>query len=379
MESDFDKEIDAMLRNARRDGPVLVGDARSPHLDADQIAAFAENALPEKARALQMTHMADCDRCRKILSNLVAMNVGAVPVAAAPGVITIAERSIPWYKSLFLFPNLAYVMGGLVLIFGGFLAFTVMQRSTVNDAAMVAQEAAPASVEHGPSFQADSYGSSSNMAANSMANIAPSAMTAANSNAAVSSTPGISGPRDGENTPLLDGTSTGGAPAPAPPPASAAQPSAKDVAATRDDDLAKARTTEDKLAAAAEAAPPKEPAKSDLAIKQQQGYGNVQSQSGPMRNNESQYNRQLENMDARAQKRAARKEEEASGRKVVGGRTFERKQNVWYDTNYQSHPTINVRRGSDEFKRLDAGLRSIANSLSGTIVVVWGAKAYRIQ
>src|SRR5262245_53784984 len=116
MEHEFDKEIDAMLRNARRDGPVLIGDAKSPHLDADQIATFAENALPAKTRALHMAHMADCDRCRKILSNLVAMNAEAVPAAAAPGVITIAERKLPWYKSLFMFPTLAYVMGGLVLV-----------------------------------------------------------------------------------------------------------------------------------------------------------------------------------------------------------------------------------------------------------------------
>jgi hypothetical protein len=116
-------------------------------------------------------------------------------------------------------------------------------------------------------------------------------------------------------------------------------------------------------------------------LKQQQ-YSNMPSQSGPMRNNESQYQRQLENLENRraAAKKASREEEAASGgRKAVGGRTFERKQGVWYDTKYQGRPTINVRRGSAEFARLDGGLRSIANSLSGTIVVVWGAKAYRIQ
>ena len=32
-----------------------------------------------------------------------------------------------------------------------------------------------------------------------------------------------------------------------------------------------------------------------------------------------------------------------------------------------------------EFNKLDAGLKSIANALSGTTVIVWGAKAYRIQ
>jgi hypothetical protein len=37
-----------------------------------------------------------------------------------------------------------------------------------------------------------------------------------------------------------------------------------------------------------------------------------------------------------------------------------------------------VRRGSHEFKKLDSGLRSIANELYGTVVIVWKGKAYRI-
>jgi hypothetical protein len=115
----------------------------------------------------------------------------------------------------------------------------------------------------------------------------------------------------------------------------------------------------------------------------QAGAG-INAQSGPMRANESQYNRQLEKMDARrvaaAKKIATHDEEEsASGKRSVGGKTFERKQGVWYDVAYQGRPTINVRRGSEEFNKLDAGLKSIANSLSGTAVIVWGAKAYRVQ
>src|SRR5215203_4946701 len=106
MDQDFDKEIDTLLRKAHGDSPVLVGDfARSRHLDADEISAFAENAMPENSRALYTAHMADCDRCRKILSDVLVMNSEAAPIAASPGVITIAERSTPWYKRLFLFPN----------------------------------------------------------------------------------------------------------------------------------------------------------------------------------------------------------------------------------------------------------------------------------
>jgi hypothetical protein len=63
----------------------------------------------------------------------------------------------------------------------------------------------------------------------------------------------------------------------------------------------------------------------------------------------------------------------------VGGKTFKRENNVWYDSTYRGQATTNVARGTNEYKKLDAGLRGIAENLGGTIVVVWKQKAYRIQ
>ena len=63
----------------------------------------------------------------------------------------------------------------------------------------------------------------------------------------------------------------------------------------------------------------------------------------------------------------------------VGGKTFKRENNVWYDSAYRGQATTNVTRGTNEYKKLDAGLRGIAENLGGTIVVVWKQKAYRIQ
>src|SRR5215204_3236112 len=178
MEFDFDKEIDTLLRKAQRDAPVYVGDfAGSRHLDADEISAFAENAMPEKSRALYMAHLADCDRCRKILSNLLMMNSEAAPTlaaAAAPSVITIAERDLPWYRKLFLFPNLAYLMGGLVLVFGGFLAFTIIRQTGMNDSAAVSQVADKEITQGGPNFQEPEFRTevAATLSAHTNANIA---------------------------------------------------------------------------------------------------------------------------------------------------------------------------------------------------------------
>lgn len=388
MDHEFDKEIDALLRKAHRDGPVFVGDfAGSRHLDADEISAFAENATPEKFRAMYTTHLADCDRCRKILSNVLVLNAEAAPAAASSlSAITIAEREMPWYKKLFAFPNLAYVMGSLVLIFGGFLAFTIVRNSSVSDLATSKMPESEKSIA--PGFQGDQYAANSaNMSANASANTEISGLPSANSNTLAEradAAPDERGPRAGsevrrdENFTMDGVDSSAGAPITAqpPPPPPAAMAAPKDAKLADRDDVAKEKV-EDKLGNIATV-----PSKTDSMLKQEQYKGNA-AQSGPMRSNESQYNRQLENLERRreAEKKVARgaAEEGGSGRKVVGGRTFERKQGVWYDTAYAGRPTINVARGTAEFNRLDAGLRSIANSLPGTIVVVWGAKAYRIQ
>lgn len=388
MEVDFDKEIDTLLRKAHGDEPVLVGDfASSGHLDADEISAFAENAMPENSRALYSAHLADCDRCRKILSNLLVMNAEAAPVAApALSAMTIAERSAPWYKRLFLFPNVAYVMGGLVLVFSAFLGYTVIQRSGTGSDVMVSQTSESEVTRGGPNAQVEqelSAQSSANTAANMIAS--NTAATSSNANAAMVARnldSSASGPRTGDNNFVLDGQATTDSVAAPPAQAPAATTGGAGLLAPkavreRDDLLAAKEKTENKVIAQV---PLQEAAKNDSMLKQAPG---VASQSGPMRNNENQYNRQLENLDRRAaaKKSVARDEESegSSGRKVVGGKTFERKQGVWYDTTYQGRPTINVRRGTDEYNRLDGGLRSIANSLSGTAVIVWGAKAYRIQ
>ena len=384
MEIDFDKEIDTLLRKARSDGPVLVGDAAaSGHLDADEISAFAENMLPERSRAMYMSHVADCDRCRKILSNVLVMNAEAAPkVAAAPGVIQNAKQALPWYRRLLLFPNLAYVMGGLILVFAGFLGFTVIQNTGGGDSAVVSQITENETRSSGPNFQTDEIPAaapSADMAANANVSIATNAISNSAANRSTEpAAPGERGPTAesamrGQNF-AIDGTDVH----PQPPPPAMERAAAKPVAKERDEALA------DTVAApsAAAGAAAQNRVSNDSRLMRQAPNTATQSQSGPMRNSENQYNRQLENMDVReAEKKKAERNdaEEIAGRRAVGGRTFERKQGVWYDVAYQGSQTINVRRRSAEFNRLDSGLRTIANSLSGTIVVVWESKAYRIQ
>ena len=125
MDLEFDKEMDALLRKAAGRGVFVGGDANL-HLDADTIAAFAENALPVKSRTIYTKHLAACDPCRMSLANLISVNAAAEPAMAAAAA-PVPAVSVRWYRKLFLAPNLAYVMGGLVLIFGGLLGLIVLQ------------------------------------------------------------------------------------------------------------------------------------------------------------------------------------------------------------------------------------------------------------
>jgi len=80
MENGQEKEMDLLLRAMGRrvaasPSPVNAGGSENPsseHLDADALIAFAENALPVKARSRYLEHLADCNRCRSILIGLSA-------------------------------------------------------------------------------------------------------------------------------------------------------------------------------------------------------------------------------------------------------------------------------------------------------------------
>src|SRR5438094_3342959 len=128
MELEFDKEINAMLRKARDSNVVSGIMSAEAHVDADAIAAFAENALPEKAKLAYTKQFADCDRCRKILSRSILMNkegdTRAASAFAAP-----LELPVPWYQKLLKIPNLALAMGALVLTFGGILFYIAFQNT----------------------------------------------------------------------------------------------------------------------------------------------------------------------------------------------------------------------------------------------------------
>ena len=368
MELDFDKEIDALLRQtARSEQFATVNGSNAPvHIDADAISAFAENALPEKTRALYMTHLADCDRCRKILSNVIMLGQNAEVSASSSIAEVIGAVPVPWYKKLFLFPNLAYSMGALVLVFGGLLGFLVLQNSNLMTGSEVSQVANKAPVQ--PAYPAQEPAART---ANSVA--------ASNSNASVpAGAPNFHGTLEVEATPgpglPIEEVKTGedkniSRENPKGPPESTV-----DKLTERDDGTVVRKTEtlselQNKAAneskptmtggqpAPAAAPPPPPPALKTDARARDERF----KDSGDK------------------EKKNTALGSAASGHREVSGKNFSRVGSVWYDAAYQGQKTKDVRRGTNEYKKLDSGLRSIADTLGGTVVVVWRDGAYRIQ
>ena len=380
MELDFDKEIDALLRQ-KDFSPPATGAPEAEHLGPDEISAFADNSLPDASRVNYTRHVALCDQCRKILSSVIALNAESAAkadVSPAP-VAEIAAAS--WFSGLFRFPGLVYAMAGLTIIFAGFLVFSVM-RSAGDGAADVSQvsvvQQQPAT--GGPSVSDEqllptySANTSTNTNATAVAKEVPAANTANTSEKAeAASTLGnpTTAKRPVEQmkgAPAMPGAfSVGGAPA-APPPGAA-----------------------DSVAAQTERKELKESERSDQAFSLQKlepGAGTAGTVQEDRVNARAKRRADAQskiitgpsqNLNMQTQQNSSNNSIALSGRRMIAGRNFELKQGVWYDSTYSGQPTANLRRGTDAYKAADAGLRSIGGALGGTVVVVWKGRAYRID
>lgn len=376
MEFEFDKEIDALLRQTAKGETAFA--ANNPqsaignsHLDADAISAFAENALPEKTRQSYVVHFADCERCRKILSNVILSNTETeVASEKETTKVAVVAAPTPWYRKLFAYPNLAYTMGALILAFSGLIAFVVLQNDSRDAEVSQISERQPSG--KGMSSDGDatapelSLSNSSSMSSASNTNTA--ALTPSESvktNAATTNAATITAARN-TNTSVV-----------ANKPIVSANEVPKDEPRREDDATQnKPAQPENSFSIDGASGAKQERAKEDkkdmettdaakLAPKAQSPSPTATGRSSVMNDAPS----------AVAKKKA----KSDAGTTSVGGKTFRRANGVWTDSAYKGQATTNVTRGTNEYKKLDSGLRSIADNLGGTVVIVWKEKAYRIQ
>ena len=156
MSLELDKEIDSLLRGGARreratsagrsapgaetraDGGVLAAVTSAAHLDADEQNAYAENALPAAARHAYAAHLADCDDCRRSVTQL-ALAAGipiqleehetSTPKKVLPNVTTWGER----FGALFAPRAWRYAVPALALLLVSAVALMVLTRSSRKD------------------------------------------------------------------------------------------------------------------------------------------------------------------------------------------------------------------------------------------------------
>jgi hypothetical protein len=370
MDVEFDKEIDALLRKSVPG--EAAGSARSAHLDADEIASFAENALPESTRNFYIAHLADCERCRTVLSQSILLRPEA-QIAAAPSGAIMQTAPMPWYRRMLSGPSLAYVMGTLVLLFSGFLGYVVLQRSpasTGSDVSQVSEQAPSAAANYGavPSATVAANSNTADQSSNTSGIPKPANVAGPQGTSEIKTLPGAGGPvvKSADEDAAINGT-TGTSPPP-PPPAPTDAVAAPKV--ELDDKVAQERPKDQPEVGEDETRAREAKKRSENKLMKESPAPAKSVIGGALMAGRA---------DAASKDKAQLSKNDAFATRRIGNRSFTKKDGVWYDAAFHGQPTINIRRGTEDYRRLDGGLRSIAESLGGTVVTVWKEKAYRIQ
>ena len=377
-----------MLQRGARQADFLPQNPAENHLDADTLAAFAENVLPSAARTNCMAHLADCNDCRAILSNLILLNEDAEAETVVANEKTVVVAKPSWFdsfKKVFAFPTLGYAtaLGALLLV--ATFAFITLRSSNNREAALVVpaettqtetqtnkRPPAPAverkdeeenqvAAEPSPTVEetpAETLAESSPTPDRSSENLPPSMRGTINQNNRNAAPSETSVARNNAGNTSSAPTNTAATPLPTPatsvsqPAENKADPNrAKTVKRDSDDEMANAEKPED--------AKDKKNSAEELPAEAPSVSGSTAGSAKPA---------------------APGARREIIATRIIGSKTFQKTGGVWIDKDYNSQNVTNVSRGSNEYKNLDARLRSIAESFVGeTVVVVWQGKAYRIR
>lgn len=417
-------EMDRLLRRyARRNGEAMhaIGDspggsrdAAGAHMDADEMSAYAEGVLPEAARSRYVAHLADCDACRKLVTNLTLATGIALKESAR---ISVADASPSkswreWLAALFSPPVLRYGVPALALLAVIVVAFvaTRPQRErqfTARNETVVNQTRGPGAANGNTSAltttdtvaEGHSNSNAITLAEQPQAPSTSSATTAAtpvktlpadqdapsapqtSTSQTTDQAPGAASREQGEVLSRKDDATVTNKPASPPPPAATPAPKIEDgrdkqgaqkKAGSERDEEKRANQSSPGVAGAT-------PAQNEIAEDR-----NTTSKSEGMSDRGNRAGRRVFGAATTtpAPNTATQKERAAETRQVAG-RQFRRQGNSWVDTAYKSSRSLtNVARGSEQYRALVAdepGLRTVAEQLGGDVIVVWKSRAYRFH
>lgn len=403
-----DKDMDVLIgryaKGAAKGTPV-------EHPDADELNAFAEGALPPSARQRYLSHFADCDDCRKLVSQL-TVTTGAAVDARIPASEPVAE---PWWKKLsavFAIPTLRYAAFAVVLLAVGGIAFIAWRQPAQRNAEMVAQnqpQTNPVEVVKPPTSPVigevreeetgrytdtaipqptvSSKSETSDQNRSGLTTLSPPPPPKPEDALAAKDTaPVVAGAARSDDAPRSQST-----PSYAPAPSETYRmesreraqqsPGASPGGPRRNESYDKSKVLD--RASSGDFAKARDEDSNRAAANQPATENKQDSKSAPTSSEVAAASRRrVAESRVEARKSAAPRSttEEAEQTRSVGGRKFKRQGNAWVDSKLKSSMSVRtVGRGSEEFEKLDSGLRSIAKQLSGEIVVVWKGKAYRIR
>lgn len=419
-------EMDCLLRRyARRDGETLragreqrgdgQGASNPTHLDADELNAYAEGALPESARSRYFAHLADCDTCRKLVTDLtLAASVadeGKAHVAAVESSPSKSWRD--WLAAIFSPPVLRYGVPALALF--AIIVVAIVATRTQRDASFVAQK----------DEAARTYVPSTTSNSNSPAETATTDTTVENHSNNNSASSNTASPVQQQNptaqtnaagSPIQQKNGTIDADAPAVAQSGAAK-SAEEQAVSNSKQPApgEAGKSIDERVTVTSAPPvpvlstptavadnkdkreekkrPQVARNDDEVSVSANAVGGAATTQSTVNSSQSVAGRRaarsVQNLPmtkpsappkSEAADEVAEKERDTETR-TVNGHKFRKQEGAWVDTAYKSAlSTINVPRGSEQYRALIAdepGLRAITQQLGGEVIVVWKNRAYR--
>ncbi len=405
-----DSEMDVLLQ---RFAKVASGVKTTDHLDADELNAFAEGALPAAVRSLYVSHLADCDDCRRSVSELAAVSGGAEKMAI-PGLDAAAHES--WWQKirpLFAPSRLRYAAFTAMLVAVVGIGFAVWRKSHEPPSELRArsiqtdsEEARQTSQAHEPST--NGVAPQQSPAAPTIAKAVPQPTpafldqkqpqpTAVTLSPPPKPTDVLARNQTAQSSPAIGGANvvSQNAAAPSYAPAPSVE---KERADTRDreqqnlgylngpqraESNEKYKTLDDRSRGTGDFAKGRD--EDRARTRSDQPAAKEESKNEPATKRSETRNGILASRPAAGERQEETKSDKAASpeeadTRTVGGRKFKRQGNAWIDVKLKSSMSIKtISRGSEEFEKLDGGLRSISEQFTGPIVVVWKGKAYRIQ
>lgn len=393
-------EMDLLLRALGRRGPGGLSARRrsgaedggfTEHLDADELNAFAEGMVPDRARARYTQHIADCANCRSIV---VTLTQAAGTTMRTPA-LSENVRSGFWHKLAAFFspPVLRYAVPAIAL--AAVIGISIVALRQQQSSEFVAQHqpsnqaiseepnqaATPSaySSAEAPDLAQKSLQSPTNEIGRDKKNQQDDSSTL-DRTAGTTTTKTVAGLSAAKDSAQAGASSTGESQPPfAPEPNAPAAPPPRPAPSEADKlaILGKEERAEPEAAQRRQREDYKTQARDEVESNRAAAPKSAASPASPGR---------VQGLMTENRAYGSKNKRDSTGEsetRSVSGKQFRRQGNAWVDTAYESsQATINVRRGSEQYRALIAdepGVRAIAEQLGGEVVVVWKSRAYRIR